>query len=181
MVAEAMRLRPDMIVVDVGMPLLNGLDAARNQRAAAFSLRASCHGFPVWTGSCGTMGRGGLRSLGSVGLGNRARVVLSPAQARRQSGGSLLANEFPFLHSGLAISIPHGQKPLGNREPRQHICHHHANSLLIGWLLTMLAWTIERLYRLRYLHRRKHRVHSSAQLPLLLWLSLSRPCAADSS
>ena len=29
MVAEAMRLRPDVIVVDVSMPLLNGLDAAR--------------------------------------------------------------------------------------------------------------------------------------------------------
>ncbi len=28
MVAEAMRLRPDVIVVDIGMPLLNGLDAA---------------------------------------------------------------------------------------------------------------------------------------------------------
>jgi hypothetical protein len=33
----------------------------------------------------------------------------------------------------------------------------HANCLLIGWLLTKLALTI------------------------LLWLSLSRPCAADSS
>jgi DNA-binding NarL/FixJ family response regulator len=29
MVAEAMRLRPDVIVVDVATPLLNGLDAAR--------------------------------------------------------------------------------------------------------------------------------------------------------
>ena len=29
MVTEAIRLRPDVIVVDVGMPLLNGLDAAR--------------------------------------------------------------------------------------------------------------------------------------------------------
>jgi DNA-binding NarL/FixJ family response regulator len=29
MVEEAVRLRPDVIVVDVGMPLLNGLDAAR--------------------------------------------------------------------------------------------------------------------------------------------------------
>jgi DNA-binding NarL/FixJ family response regulator len=29
MLAEAMRLRPDVIIVDVGMPLLNGLDAAR--------------------------------------------------------------------------------------------------------------------------------------------------------
>jgi len=29
MVEEAVRLRPDVIIVDVGMPLLNGLDAAR--------------------------------------------------------------------------------------------------------------------------------------------------------
>ena len=63
----------------------------------------------------------------------------------------------------------------------EHICHHHANSLLVGWLLALLAMTIERLYRLRYLHRGKHRVPSSAQLLLILWLSLSRPCAADSS
>jgi hypothetical protein len=68
-----------------------------------------------------------------------------------------------------------------SRHGLEHICHHHANSLLIGWLLTMLALTIERLYRLRYLHRGKHRVHSSAQLQLLLWLSLSRPRVADSS
>jgi hypothetical protein len=69
-----------------------------------------------------------------------------------------------------------------SRHGLEHICHHHANSLLIGWLLTMLALTIERLYRLRYLHRGKHRVQSSAQLLLHLWLSLSRPyAAADSS
>jgi Transposase DDE domain len=68
-----------------------------------------------------------------------------------------------------------------SRHGLEHICHHHANSLLIGWLLTMLALTIERLYRLRYLHRGKHQVHDSAQLLLHLWLSLSRPYAADSS
>lgn len=32
MVTEAMRLRPDVIIVDVRMPLLNGLDAARKIR-----------------------------------------------------------------------------------------------------------------------------------------------------
>jgi hypothetical protein len=68
-----------------------------------------------------------------------------------------------------------------SRHGLEPICHHHANSLLIGWLLTMLALTIERLYRLRYLHRGKHRVPSSVQLLLFLWLSLSRSCAADSS
>ena len=35
MVAEAMRLRPDVIVVDIGMPLLNGLDAARRIKVEA--------------------------------------------------------------------------------------------------------------------------------------------------
>ena len=68
-----------------------------------------------------------------------------------------------------------------SRHGLEHICHHHANSLLISWLLAMLALTIERLYRLRYLHRGKHRVHNSAQLLLLLWLSLSRPYAANTS
>jgi len=33
MVKEAIRLRPDVIVVDVSMPLLNGLDAARRMQA----------------------------------------------------------------------------------------------------------------------------------------------------
>jgi hypothetical protein len=63
----------------------------------------------------------------------------------------------------------------------EHIAHHHANSLLIGWLLIMLALTIERLYRLRYLHRGKHRVPTGAQMLLHLWLSLSRPRPANSS
>ncbi len=35
MVAEAARLKPDVIIVDVGMPLLNGLDAARRVREDA--------------------------------------------------------------------------------------------------------------------------------------------------
>jgi DNA-binding NarL/FixJ family response regulator len=35
MVTEGIRLRPDVIVVDVGMPLLNGLDAARKINAQA--------------------------------------------------------------------------------------------------------------------------------------------------
>jgi hypothetical protein len=47
--------------------------------------------------------------------------------------------------------------------------------------LRVVARLNEQLYRLRYLHRGKHRVHSSAQFLLLLWLSLSRPRAADSS
>jgi len=39
MVAEALRVQPDVIVVDVGMPLLNGLDAARRINAEALNIR----------------------------------------------------------------------------------------------------------------------------------------------
>src|SRR5207245_4041496 len=63
----------------------------------------------------------------------------------------------------------------------EHLCHHHANSLLMGWLLAILALTIERLYRLRYLHRGAHPLRTAAELVLALWLSLSRPCPADTS
>jgi DNA-binding NarL/FixJ family response regulator len=39
MVAEAKRLQPDVIVVDVGMPLLNGLDAARRIKVQATNIK----------------------------------------------------------------------------------------------------------------------------------------------
>jgi hypothetical protein len=39
------------------------------------------------------------------------------------------------------------------RHGREHVSHHHPNSLLIGWLVAILALTIERLYRFRYLRR----------------------------
>jgi len=55
-----------------------------------------------------------------------------------------------------------------------HICHHEHNSLLLQWLITALALTIERLYQLRYLHRGTHPVRSAIELVRLLWLSLGR-------
>jgi hypothetical protein len=68
-----------------------------------------------------------------------------------------------------------------NRHGLGHMCHHHPNSLLIVWLLTSLALTIERLYRLRYLRRGTHPVRTAVEFVHLLWLSLSRPAPADSS
>jgi hypothetical protein len=68
-----------------------------------------------------------------------------------------------------------------SRHGLEHICHHHANSLLIGWLLVSLALTIERLYRLRYLHRGTQARRSGAELFLILWLNLFRPGPADTS
>jgi hypothetical protein len=54
----------------------------------------------------------------------------------------------------------------------EHIRHHHANSMLVMWLLTIFALTIERLYRLRYLHRGRHRPATPIEFLRMLRLSL---------
>ena len=63
----------------------------------------------------------------------------------------------------------------------EHIRHHHANSLLVTWLLTIFALTIERLYRLRYLHRGRHRPASPIEFLRMLRLSLGPPRPLDTS
>jgi hypothetical protein len=71
----------------------------------------------------------------------------------------------------------------------EHIRHHQPNSLLIDWLLIALALTIERLFRLRYLHRGKSTPMSAQALVTLLWIALGastsrprpQPCPADTS
>jgi hypothetical protein len=62
--------------------------------------------------------------------------------------------------------------------PLRRIASH---SLLITWLLTSLALTLERLYRLRYLRRGRHPPRTAAEFVHLLWFSLSRPSSADTS
>jgi hypothetical protein len=66
-----------------------------------------------------------------------------------------------------------------NRYGFEHICHHHPNSMLINWLITALTLTLERLYRIRHLHRGKHPVLEPMELLRLLRLSLLEP--ADTS
>jgi len=68
-----------------------------------------------------------------------------------------------------------------NRYGFEHICHHECHSLLVVWLLTCLALTIERLYRVRYLHRGTHPILQAITLWQRLWLSLSRPAPDDTS
>lgn len=68
-----------------------------------------------------------------------------------------------------------------NRYGFEHLCHHQPRSLLAVWLLTCLALTIERLYRVRYLHRGTHPILQAIALWQRLWLSLSCPLPADTS
>src|SRR5437763_1351698 len=66
-----------------------------------------------------------------------------------------------------------------NRYGMEHICHHEPNSILIVWLLIALALVIERLYRLRYLHRGNHAIRSAMELSDYLWLNLVSGCPPD--
>ena len=69
-----------------------------------------------------------------------------------------------------------------NRYGFEHICHPERHRLLVVWLLTCLALTIERLYRVRYLPRGTHPVRAAIELLLLLQRSLgtSAPTVTDS-
>jgi hypothetical protein len=73
----------------------------------------------------------------------------------------------------------HGFNDGKNRYGMEHICHHEPNSILIVWLLIALAMVIERLYRLRYLHRGDHRIRSAKDLVTYLWLSLGSRSPPD--
>lgn len=68
-----------------------------------------------------------------------------------------------------------------NLHGMEHIAHHEPNSLLLGWLLLLLAMLIERLYRLRYLHRGDHALRSAIDLCDWLWINLGRTPRYDSS
>ena len=68
-----------------------------------------------------------------------------------------------------------------NRYGMEHICHHEPNSILIVWLLIALAMIIERLYRLRYLHRGDHGFRSAQALCDYLWLTLGLRTPPDTS
>jgi hypothetical protein len=68
-----------------------------------------------------------------------------------------------------------------NRFGFEHIPHHHANSLLLHWLLIFLALCIERLYRLRYLHRGSHPPLTSIDLLRRMRLSIAQSVVNDTS
>jgi hypothetical protein len=62
-----------------------------------------------------------------------------------------------------------------------HTAHHQANAVVVDTLLLCLSIGMERLYRLRYLHRGSHRTYTAAALHVLFWLALSRPIPYDTS
>lgn len=61
-----------------------------------------------------------------------------------------------------------------NRYGLEHIAHHNANAVLTGWLLTLLAMVVERLFR-RYLHRGRHPHLTAIDVLRSLWVTFLRP------
>ena len=68
-----------------------------------------------------------------------------------------------------------------NRHGLEQIRHHHPNSLVVGWLIVCLALVLERLYRLRYLHRGGRPARTAIELVRALRLSLGTGSAQDTS
>jgi hypothetical protein len=109
------------------------------------------------------VGCGGFRPLGDVALGQCAGPALPAGQARWAQRGCVLADRLPLGGDQHRGTLPDGQEPLGDenqgfndektRYGLEHLAHRQPNSVLLGWLLTVLALTIERLYRLPYLRR----------------------------
>jgi hypothetical protein len=63
----------------------------------------------------------------------------------------------------------------------EHAAHHHPRSVLVSALLTVLAISLERLFRLRYLKRGSHKPRSAIALVRALRLSLGHCCRRDTS
>lgn len=75
----------------------------------------------------------------------------------------------------------HGFNDAKTRHGIEHIRHHHTNSLLIDWLLIAMAMVIERLFRLRFLHRGKSTPLPAQTFVTYLWFSFGAKRRADTS
>ncbi len=117
--------------------------------------------------------------VANPGLITSREVIRSAVAERLVDGGG--------QQSG---AVPHGQESMagdGNEtfnvaktyHRMEHICPHRGNSLLVSWLILLLALAIERFYRLRYLHRGRHPVRAAVDLVRALRLSLGRPFTVD--
>ncbi len=98
---------------------------------------------------------------------------LSPSKAGTRSLFHLAKSRWEIENQGF--------NDAKNRYGMEPICHHHPNSLLTLWLLLALGLTIERLYRIRYLHRGDHPLRTAIELLRILWFHLAVPDTADTS
>ncbi len=109
LLAAARELKPDVVVLDIGMPLLNGLDAARQLKRTMPQVRIivlTVNEDPDL--AAGAMRAGALSYL----LKNSAAAELSQAIEEAMRGRSYIT---PLVAKGLVDSLAHG--PSASPEP----------------------------------------------------------------
>ena len=95
LVSEALRLRPDVIVSDIAMPLLNGIEAAHAVREAGSAARLiflTVHTQAAFVTACFAEG-----ALGYVAK-SRLRADLIPAINEALTGRRFISESLPPVH-----------------------------------------------------------------------------------
>ena len=95
LVSEALRLRPDVIVSDIAMPLLNGIEAAHAVREAGSAARLiflTVHTQAAFVRACFAEG-----ALGYVAK-SRLRADLIPAINEALTGRRFISESLPPVH-----------------------------------------------------------------------------------
>ncbi len=135
LVSEALRLRPDLIILDVTMPLLNGIDAARQIRGAwpkAKLLFLTMHSDALYLRNALAVSNGYvLKSSAAEELRDAIRVVLS--------GDIYLGRTIPWhLKETLALTPPVQESQVRltdrQREVLQLLAEGRANKEISGIL-----------------------------------------------
>lgn len=144
LIQQALRLRPDLIILDVTMPLLNGIDAARqirNEWPDAKFLFLTMHADAMYlrnaleAGACGYL----LKSSAAEELQGAIRVVLS--------GRTYLSKAIPWqVKDAIEIESPRGIQSLQltdrQREVLQLIAEGRGNKEIAG-VLEISVKTVE--------------------------------------
>ena len=158
LVTEALRLRPDLIVLDIGMPLLNGIDAARQIRQAwprAKLLFVSMHSNGMYVREAMSTGASGYvlktsaaeELLPAIRAVLEGRVYMTPALAPNGIGALPAAR----VTSGLTER---------QREVLQLIAEGHSSKEVAS----ILGISVKTANFHRYEVKKKLGVHSIAEL-----------------
>ena len=162
LVEMALRLRPDLIILDIGMPMLNGIDAARQIRKAwpeAYFLFLTMHNSPIYLQEAMRVGNA------SYVLKTSAAEELRPAVQEALLGRPFISGAFgrDALDLVRASQRRHADPPRltdRQRQVLQLITEGHTNPRIAS-ILKVSVKTVQ-FHRAEIM--RRVGVHSAAQL-----------------
>lgn len=158
LVREALRLRPDLIVLDIGMPLLNGIDAARQIRQAwprAKLLFVSMHSNGMYVREAMSTGASGYV------LKTSAAEELLPAIRAVLEGGVYMT---PALAPNSVGPLPPARVTSGLTERQREVLQLIAEGHSSKEVASILGISVKTANFHRYEVKKKLRVRSIAEL-----------------